>query len=191
MEKKKIGGQFKHDIPKIGVKFTDWEVINNTLTEIKKYHWGVLCKCICGKEKYVRLSELVSGRSKGCECRAIRVRKKQTISEGEISQTLYGRYVKSAKLRGICFNVDMKYLWGLFLKQNGKCALTGLELILEKTISRKKGFANITASLDRIDSKIGYVEGNVQWVHKDINKMKQDFDEQYFIKMCSLVIQNN
>jgi len=44
-----------------------------------------------------------------------------------------------------------------------------------------------TASVDRIDSSIGYVMGNIQWVHKDINKMKSDFSQELFIAWCGLV----
>ncbi len=190
MEKRKNGGQFKFEIPEIGTKFTDWEVIENNLIEIKKHHWGVLCRCICGNEKHVRLPALMNGRSKGCECRAIRIRKAQVISEGELSQTLYSRYIKSAKARKIEFNVSMKYLWDLFLKQKGKCALSGLDLVLEKSIIRTKGNGNITASPDRINSSLGYIEGNIQWVHKDVNKIKQDFDEDYFLNLCQLIINN-
>jgi hypothetical protein len=32
-----------------------------------------------------------------------------------------------------------------------------------------------TARLDMIDPAKGYVEGNVQWIHKDIQAMKGDF----------------
>jgi hypothetical protein len=47
-----------------------------------------------------------------------------------------------------------------------------------------------TASLDRINNKLGYVKGNVHWVHKDINLMKQCFDLDHFVKMCELVSVN-
>lgn len=42
-------------------------------------------------------------------------------------------------------------------------------------------------SLDRIDSKKGYVVGNVQWVHKDINRMKNTFPQDYFIQVCKQI----
>ena len=42
-------------------------------------------------------------------------------------------------------------------------------------------------SLDRIDSNNGYVEGNVQWVHKDVNMMKKDYNQEYFINICKLI----
>ena len=49
---------------------------------------------------------------------------------------------------------------------------------------------NRTASLDRIDSNKGYTIDNVQWVHKDINKMKMDLEEDVFIDNCKLIIEN-
>jgi hypothetical protein len=48
-----------------------------------------------------------------------------------------------------------------------------------------------TASLDRIDSSKGYCEDNVQWVHKDINRMKNTFDQDYFISLCKLIAENS
>ena len=47
-----------------------------------------------------------------------------------------------------------------------------------------------TASLDRIDSGKGYIVGNVQWLHKDINKMKLHHNQEYFIKLCKMVYKN-
>jgi len=44
-----------------------------------------------------------------------------------------------------------------------------------------------TASLDRIDNNKGYIKGNVQWVLKDINKMKNIHTQDYFIELCKLV----
>ena len=48
-----------------------------------------------------------------------------------------------------------------------------------------------TASLDRIDSKKGYIKGNLQWVHKDLNIMKNSYPNQYFIEMCKKVANAN
>lgn len=42
----------------------------------------------------------------------------------------------------------------------------------------------VTFSLDRIDSKIGYIEGNVQWVHKMVNMCKQHYTQEEFLEMC-------
>ena len=64
---------------------------------------------------------------------------------------------------------------GLYIDQNKTCALSGLEI----------GWAEVgqdhTASIDRIDSTKGYTLRNIQLVHKDINMMKQQYTNQYFI----------
>lgn len=46
-----------------------------------------------------------------------------------------------------------------------------------------------TASLDRIDSSKGYIPGNVQWVHKDVNKMKLALSEKRLLELCTLIVQ--
>lgn len=95
---------------------------------------------------------------------------------------LNGTYLKrirdQAKERGHEYLVDPKYLWELYLSQNKKCYITGLDICFGE---------EQTASLDRIDSSIGYLKGNLAWCHKDINWMKGKFDLEYFTYMCSLV----
>lgn len=91
----------------------------------------------------------------------------------------------AAKKRNIEFNVTKEYCWGIFEKQQYKCAITGLDLCMCYQFSSK----NQTASLDRIDNSKGYIEGNLQWVHKDINRMKWCHSEEYFKKMCRLVVE--
>jgi hypothetical protein len=81
----------------------------------------------------------------------------------------------------IDFDITIEYVWELFLLQERKCALSGLDIWFKHTTTQ--GTSN-TASLDRIDSSKGYITGNVQWVHKDVNKMKNSFDQDYFIRLC-------
>ena len=69
----------------------------------------------------------------------------------------------------------------MYIKQDKKCALTGVPISFEKT---ELGYS---ASIDRIDSKKEYDLDNVQLVHKDVNLMKNRFDQDYFISMCKLV----
>jgi hypothetical protein len=75
-------------------------------------------------------------------------------------------------------------VWDLFLKQDRRCALSGVVLCFCPTRKEKH---LTTASLDRINSNDGYIAGNVQWIHKDLNKMKSDFSEDRFIELCGLV----
>ena len=99
-----------------------------------------------------------------------------------------------SRLRNICtkarsrkkkeFNLTVDYLYDLWIKQKGQCAYTKLPMT---TSSNQPNLV----SLDRIDSKVGYVEGNVQLVCFSVNLMKHDFTEDFFISMCHLVSRNN
>jgi hypothetical protein len=83
--------------------------------------------------------------------------------------------------------VTLKELWDLFVKQNRQCALTKLPLRFNSTNNKRDG----TASLDRIDSNKEYTIDNVQWVHREINYMKQAYSQSHFIELCKLVVENN
>jgi len=79
-------------------------------------------------------------------------------------------------------SITIEDAWDLFLKQDKKCALTGLLLKIDIK-------SNGTALLDRIDSSKGYTIDNIQWVHKDINFMKKNYSQDYFIEMCKKVVE--
>jgi hypothetical protein len=83
------------------------------------------------------------------------------------------------------FDLTNEYIHNLFLNQDQKCNLTGWEINLFNENQP------ITASLDRIDSKKGYIKNNVQWLHKDINCIKLDFSQGEFIRLCKDVANFN
>ena len=82
---------------------------------------------------------------------------------------------------------DSKIEISKFIEQNRMFALTGIPIYFQA----RKDLRNATASLDRIDSSKGYIEGNVQWVHKKINYMKQQFNQTEFIEWCKKVVNHN
>jgi hypothetical protein len=91
-----------------------------------------------------------------------------------------------AVARGISFNVSVEYLSQICDEQDGRCALTGELLTFTKT--RDEAYTTgWNASLDRKNSDIGYEEGNVQWVTKQINLMKRDVEQADFIALCKKV----
>lgn len=83
--------------------------------------------------------------------------------------------------RGYQWDLTIEFIWDLYQKQGGVCALSGLPIGWSE-----KGLT-ATASIDRIDSSEGYLKGNVQLVHKDINFMKQQYDQDKFIALCKSV----
>lgn len=89
-------------------------------------------------------------------------------------------------------DVDCEYLQHLLESQSFKCALTGLPIEhdpVRTDYHRKKGNTDKhnTASLDRIDSTKGYIKGNLQWVHKDVQRMKWDLSLDRFIELAKLI----
>ena len=49
----------------------------------------------------------------------------------------------------------------------------------------------VLASLDRLDITKGYETGNVQWVHKHANIMRNVYSIDYFIHLCHLVAEKH
>lgn len=136
------------------------------------------CRCECGKICKVRASNLHNGLSTCCgRCKSY---------EG-IGSYFWSRIIRNAKQRNIEFNITKEYAWQKFLDQNKKCSLSGIDIEL---ISNSNVKPNIPASLDRIDSNKGYIEGNIQWVYQKINCMKWDLDQEEFIRLCSLIHKN-
>ena len=101
-----------------------------------------------------------------------------------LSMSYFNQIKRHSIKRGRECSITIDDVWNQFNKQNGKCVYTGIDLELPQRSRRK---SNGNSSLDRIDSSRGYTKDNIQWVHKDINWMKQDFDQLYFIEMCDQV----
>lgn len=106
---------------------------------------------------------------------------------GDICGSYWSRLVSQARKRNHDITITINDAWDLWLRQNGKCALTGMSLQLASKCDRDAGLVEQTASLDRIESDRGYVHGNVQWVHKDINRMKMDLNQDVFTRWCKRV----
>lgn len=81
---------------------------------------------------------------------------------------------------------DLKTQWD---KQNGICPFTGIKLELSSYSKIKKN-PIYSASLDRIDSRKGYVKGNIRWVSKSINWMKNDMTDDMTWELCKLITDN-
>lgn len=147
------------------------------------------CRCSCGNEKIVMSQSLKSGTVKSCGCLSKRYGKDNIFWKGygEISLSFFSIIKKGAESRNLEFNISIEEIWSLFLFQKKKCALSGMDLRFQSKNSIRDG----TASLDRIDSSRGYVIDNIQWVHKDINWLKNDWSQKEFIELCSRVANHN
>lgn len=150
------------------------------------------CVCDCGKQIVVSSDHLTRKKDsvKSCGCQRFKRgngHKQWTGFEGISGNWWYShveRERKQTTRKKILITITKEYAWDLFVKQNKKCALSGMDI----TISSDK---YSTASIDRIDSSKGYEEGNIQWVHKHVNFMKRTYSQDYFIDLCKKIAYNS
>ncbi len=92
------------------------------------------------------------------------------------------RVVKNKELRMTSQQLEA-HLRELLVRQDNKCALTGIPLLLQG----QQGDKNLLPSPDRIDSNGHYEAGNVQVVCQFINFWKGDADNEEFKRLLNLV----
>ena len=139
----------------------------------------------CNKvQDYLRKSYAEKSLRLGKTCKKCSNRKTENSHRGMynlIRLSWFDKSKISAEVRGLVFDVSLEDIWFLYTAQEGRCALSGMPI----------GWAEVgpihTASIDRIDSSMGYIKGNVQLLHKDVNFMKQQFSQEYFIEVCKAI----
>jgi hypothetical protein len=150
--------------------------------------WKVLC-IFCNNE-YVQQGQHVTVSKFGCHnCKGDQMCANKSVhwTGGKYVPGFFVSKIKHAtvrKSRTIDFDLSFEYLDKLWTLQKGRCAYTNEELWFGR--SKVSG----SASLDRIDSKLGYIEGNVQFVHKDVNIMKWDLSDKKFLDICEKITKN-
>lgn len=162
-------------VPVIGQTYGDWTVISDQIFKAetnRSTYWKVKCKC--GTEGLRHAAHLMNNKVKCCKsCAALK-----SPFENSYLEKVKKRAIKS----NFEFNLDLEYLMSIF---NGKCSLSGLPIQFGKHWKLK--LSDQTASLDRIDNTKGYIIGNVQWVHKQVNFMKGTMEQTKFIEFCKLI----
>lgn len=169
-------------------KIANWTILSygSCTRKLKSKNYNVtwICQCSCGITTEVNKYNLVSGRSTGCSnCTGKRHSKDNNPNwkgYNNISGEVFRRILFGASVRDIKVEITIEDLDSLWKESKFRCALSNLPIELKSS-----------ASLDRIDSSLGYTKDNIQWVHKDINLMKNKFNEVDFIELCILVADNN
>jgi len=147
------------------------------------------CVCDCGKLKTIRCDAIKDGTRFSCGCHShnrwntVGSKNHSFSGVGKLGSVKFNEIKKCAIRRNISFKITIREAWNVFKRQNGKCALTGMPMWFGRTRIRHE----TNASLDRIDSSQGYTKNNIEWVLKDINRIKGSFNKEYFINLCNLV----
>lgn len=163
----------KREKVNVGDIFKRLSVLDKSFIKRRNQYWK--CQCICGKICHIKGSALYCGRTASCGCA-----KRKNV--GYISGRFFSLLRCGAMARNLEFDLDMNFLNEMLIKQDFKCLLSGLPIEIALEAKTKN-----TASVDRIDSNVGYIKTNVQFVHKDINYMKWVLSNEDFIKFCSKI----
>jgi hypothetical protein len=139
----------------------------------------------CGDmQSYLRMSYAKESLRLAKLCKKCSNRETDNCHRGyynDMPVTWFNKARTSAEVRNIEFSISMDDVYNLIVENNFKCALSGMD------ISFNSFGLKHPASIDRIDSSKGYINGNIQVIHKDLNFMKQRYSQEYFIKVCDMV----
>lgn len=168
---------------RIGNKYGEIEVIEfshvENINKTKRSFWK--CKCSCGNIDIFQLTSLIHKKTCGRPIHRIGNLNPNWKGFKDIPQNYWKNVLSNAKNKNRELSISIEDAWNKFLEQDSKCALSGVSIYFGNTNKET------TASLDRIDSKKGYIKNNIQWIHKDVNKLKTNFDEKKFIEWCMLI----
>lgn len=164
----------------IGDKYKHWTILEGPIYQNSTAYYKVSCDC--GSECLKLPIEIINpNRFFQCEKCSHKENmnniKNKNGQVGELTLTEHTRLRRSANKRSYSFEVSIEYLWNLFQDQKQICAITG------DVIPNIK-----EASLDRIDSSLGYIEGNVQWVTQQANLSKHVMTMEELYEFCKKVL---
>ena len=177
---KKCSARSRLNRIEIGTHIKHWTVLEGPIYQNHTAYYKV--RCDCGKELLKLPIEILNpnGDFQCASCAQKENKIESMIANGmvgDLALTQYTRLKKSAKRRNYEFSVSIEYLWNLYISQGKRCSITG-DLI-----------PNIReASLDRIDSNLGYIEGNVQWVTYRANISKHTMTMNELYEFCKKVL---
>ena len=137
----------------IGLKFGKLLVIGEHSKD-RNGHITYMCKCDCGKYHNANGDHLRRIKITHCGCSKLKGKiHPQFKGYEELSKNWFINHIsrKSRKRRDVPININPEYLWNLFIKQDRKCILSGLDIRIDNTEKYN------TASVDRIDNTKGYI----------------------------------
>ena len=144
-----------------------------------------ICQCKhCVNQTTLRSSQIRRYQSCGCLNNQSNKKSIHWKGYGDISGAFWYCVRQGAEKRGIEFIVSIEDAWEQFQKQNGKCALSGVDISFPK---HRRDHDNRTASLDRINNDKGYIIGNIQWLHKKVNELKSHWSLSELL-FCSITL---
>lgn len=160
--------------------------VEGVVVKLPNGRYSKLCPSCKEPQDYLRKNYAEASLREGKLCKSCSNKITENCHRGwyrGIRTSWFTKFQSSAILRDIEWNLTLDDVADLLEQQNSKCALTGWDIEFPESGHSQKA----PASIDRIDSKKGYVVGNVQLLTRHVNMMKQAYDNDYFIEVCKAV----
>ncbi len=139
-------------------------------------------KRYCPKCDTIKKLEFFGSRLSCCiECEKERTDKRN--GEGNLEMFLKAKLQHSKRRSGIISDITYDDLMEKYKKQEGLCFYTNRKMLL----SRNNHFS---LSVDRLDSTLGYTNNNIVLCCSIVNYMKQEYDIDIFLELCSDIHNN-
>jgi hypothetical protein len=137
--------------------------------------------CDCGKTGRIRSSRIGVTKSCGCFIRDFR-----RTGHEDISGTYWSGVVSGAKEQDCELSITKEFVWDLYLKQNQRCYFSGVEVEFSSVCREEQ-----TASVVRMDKRLGYTETNIVIVHKTVGRMYLRMPLEQFLFLVNAISENN
>lgn len=171
---------------KIGILEYTGEDIIEVRSGRKRYF--KLFKCECGEIKKLRSDVFDHKQINKCTCNLgtnIRDKLLSKLGKDYGFHLIWKSASYGAKTRCIDFNITIQDVKKQYKKQSGLCYYTGEKFVLPNRSDDLK--SELTPSIDRIDSELGYIPSNIVLCIKDINYMKGTLSIEKFVEYCRKV----
>jgi len=112
-----------------------------------------------------------------------KVAKHTNTLKGRLNRLVIGAR-KSAKDKGLAFDIDVNDVISSWIIQEGKCLYTGWDMT---TITGDPKLV----SIERKDNSIGYLKNNFILVCWCANRARNTLDLSFFIEMCKAISNKN
>ncbi len=162
---------YKNHKPTLDAKVVDWQKKHpERIKEYSRRYREIHKEEIAAKRILRQAQSNATSKRKMRDYRQSSIRtflakKLSQINKKKLGKKAHDKYKSS---------LTIEHLLSLWEKQDGRCALTGKRLIYK--------FGSLyTVSIDRIDSNVGYFQGNVQLVCQGINFAKNKFSNEAFL----------
>jgi hypothetical protein len=143
-----------------------------------------ICECECGRVVEVIACNIRRGNSTSCGC--VRI---QPCREAGINW-VYSHYKKSAKQRGIHFDLTKKHLESLIEQDCSYCGLAPSNTVTLRRVTVADAVFHYNG-IDRLDNDSGYVSGNVVPCCRECNFAKGSRNAVEFKDWIARIVYHN